>query len=273
MTLLMEARSILYLWERCSLYIGAYPVSSPITQGSVSFLVGIDGPITIEQSCTEKRVCANSFLIPAGVTFAIDCHGNRLANCYLDPCSEDFFRLKQIMDEHVESIFVGNSKEFLQAAAFEKILCQSLSYREAEHLLEFAAFPTRIQAPKRVEVDVRIIDVINIIKNDPTVNLSIKTLAKRVNVSEVTLQRLFKATTGVSIRRFRLWHRLFVTAIKLTHGCSITEAAVSAGFSDAPHFNHAVKSMLGMTPSSIIQLTQNMTIVSGGKPLTVNELR
>ncbi len=262
MTLSADATSLLYLWKRRSLYLGMYPLSNPTTQGAVSFLVGIDGPIAVEQPCTGKLICANSFLIPAGVTFAVDCKGHRLANCYLDPCSEDFYRLEQVMDKKVGEIFVGNNKEFIQAAAFEKILCQAMNLQGAENLLEVTTFPISHEVSKKNRVDPRITEAINIIKNNPTVNHSSNTIAKRINVSEVTLQRLFKATTGVSIRRFRLWHRLFVTAMKLTQGCSVTDAAVEAGFSDAPHFNHVVKRMLGLTPSSIIELTQNMAIIS-----------
>ena len=85
-------------------------------------------------------------------------------------------------------------------------------------------------------------------------------MAKRISVSEVTLQRLFKATTGIPIRRFRLWRRLFVAATLLALGRSITEAALEAGFSDASHFNHVSRDMLGMTPTFIIRRTENMTI-------------
>ena len=256
----ITAPSMLYLWERRTLYIGEYPEFSPITQGASSLLVGVDGPISVTQTSTGETVSGNSFLIPAGVTFMFDSNGQRIANCYLDPYNEDFFRLRQTMKQQVADIFVGNEKEIMQAAALEKMLCQKVNQREASSLLEHAIFPTQFEAPKRVKTDPRIIEIIDFIKNDPTINHTNKTMAKRINVSEVTLQRLFKATTGIPIRRFRLWHRIFVTATLLAFGRSITEAALEAGFSDASHFNHVFKDMLGMSPSSIIRRTKNMTI-------------
>lgn len=256
----ITAPSMLYLWERRTLYIGEYPEFSPLTQGASSLLVGVDGPISITQTRTGDTVSGNCFLIPAGVTFMIDSNGQRIANCYLDPYNEDFFRIRQTMKQQVADIFVGNEKEIMQAAALEKMLCQKLNQREASSLLEHAILPTQFEAPKRVKTDPRIIEIIDFIKNDPTINHTNKTMAKRINVSEVTLQRLFKATTGIPIRRFRLWHRLFVTATLLAFGRSITEAALEAGFSDASHFNHVFRDMLGMSPSSIIRRTKNMTI-------------
>ncbi|OUS26808.1 hypothetical protein A9Q99_16450 [Gammaproteobacteria bacterium 45_16_T64] len=254
------APSILYLWERRTLYIGEYSEFVPLTQGAASLMIAIDGPITIELPNTSEVVSVSSALIPAGVTFKVDTHGHRIANCYLDPYNEDFFRLKQIMQNDVGGIYVNSKKEIMQAAALEKMLCHNVDQKEAAMLLENAVFPSFFEAPKRNTTDPRIIEIIDFIKGDPTVNHTNKDMAKRINVSEVTLQRLFKATTGIPIRRFRLWHRLYVTATLLAFGRSITEAALEAGFSDASHFNHVFKDMLGMCPSSIIRRTQNMSI-------------
>ena len=253
--------SILYLWKSRTLYIGEYPDFSPITQGAASsLLVGVDGPISITQCNSGETVSGNSFLIPAGTIFIINSNGHRIANCYLDPYNEDFFRLKQSMKEQVGEIHVGNKKEIMQAAAFEKMLCHTLDQKEADRLIECAVFPSIFEAPKRPATDPRIVEIIDFIQDDPTINHTNKTMAKRISVSEVTLQRLFKATTGIPIRRFRLWRRLFVAATLLALGRSITEAALEAGFSDASHFNHVFKDMLGTTPSSIIRRTKNMTI-------------
>ncbi len=256
----ITAPSILYLWKSRTLYIGEYPEFSPLTQGAASLLVGVDGPISLTQCNTGETVSGNSFLIPAGVTVIVDSNGHRIANCYLDPYNEDFFRLKQAMKEKVGEIYVGNKKEIMQAAAFEKMLCHTLDQKEASSLIEHAVFPSIFEAPKRSATDPRIVEIIDFIQDDPTINHTNKAMAKRINVSEVTLQRLFKATTGIPIRRFRLWHRLFVTATLLACGRSITEAALEAGFSDASHFNHVFKDMLGMSPSSIIRRTKNMAI-------------
>jgi len=126
--------------------------------------------------------------------------------------------------------------------------------------LKNCVLPSLQEAPKESITDPRIIAVIDIIKSEPTINHTNEYLANRINVSEVTLQRLFKATTHIPIRRFRLWHRLFITSTLLAFGLSITDAALQAGFSDASHFNHVFKDMFGILPSSLLRRTQNMSI-------------
>lgn len=260
MTNSIKEPSALYLWKRRSLYIGNYSASVPLTQGASSLIIAIDKPITIELPHTSEVFSVRSALVPAGLTFKPNTLGHPVANCYLDPFNEDFFRLKQTMQNCVGGIYIDSKKETMQAAAFEKMLCQRLNQTEAYFLLENYVFPSFQEAPKKSITDPRIIDIIDFIKSEPTVNHTNEFLANRINVSEVTLQRLFKATTGIPIRRFRLWHRLFITSTLLAFGKSITEAALEAGFSDASHFNHVFKDMFGILPSSLLRRTKNMSI-------------
>ena len=58
----------------------------------------------------------------------------------------------------------------------------------------------------------RAFDLLELIRADPADNLSNEALAEQVGLSGDRLQRLFKQTTGIPIRRYRLWHRLFVTS-------------------------------------------------------------
>ena len=74
------------------------------------------------------------------------------------------------------------------------------------------------------------------------------------------LNRWFKRITGVPVRRYRLWHRLFVTANLMSFGKSLTDAAHEAGFSDSSHLNHTFRSMIGMTPSFVFQRSDRLRI-------------
>lgn len=252
--------SILYLWNKRTLYIGEYNGFSHITQGAASLLVGIDGPIDVLHVSTGRMFSAKSFLIPAGESFAIHGKGRRIANCYLDSYNEDFKRLKKIMINNRGNIYVGNADEELFAALFCKMLESKLDYDEASDLMNRIVFTPELRSSLCEPTDPRIIEVIDFIKRDTSINHAGSYLAKRINVSETTMQRLFKRTTGITVRRFRLWHRIFVTATLVAVGHSITEAAVETGFSDASHFNHVFKEMIGMKPSSIMRLRDNMTI-------------
>ncbi|MCG8313919.1 MAG: AraC family transcriptional regulator [Pseudomonadales bacterium] len=113
------------------------------------------------------------------------------------------------------------------------------------------------------EVNPKINIVIDIVKSNPSSNISNAELAAAVDLSERQLQRQFKIATGIPIRRFRLWHRLFITATLMQFGWSLTDAALEAGFSDAPHFNHTFRSMLGMKPSFVLKRQNKIKIFAG----------
>jgi AraC-like DNA-binding protein len=110
-------------------------------------------------------------------------------------------------------------------------------------------------------IDGRVAKVVEKIKQTVDDNLSADDLANLVNLSVPRLVQVFKKQTGVPIRRYRLWHRLFVTAVRMGEGDSLTEAALVAGFTDSAHFSHTFKAMLGMTPSTILLQPNTINIV------------
>ena len=104
--------------------------------------------------------------------------------------------------------------------------------------------------------------VIELIRGDPLSNVPADTLAQQAGLSTSQMNRWFKRFTGVPVRRYRLWHRLFVTANLMAFGKTLTEAAHTAGFSDSSHLNHTFRSMLGMTPSFVFQRSERLRIFS-----------
>lgn len=252
--------SILYLWMKRTLYVGNHIGFGATTQGVASLIFGIDGDIEITHVKTGKKHSAQSFLIPAGETYALASNGGQVANCYLDAYNEDFSRLKKHMEGSFSSIFFNYSAESMAISAFHRVTDFRLDQQEAKKLLNNILCISGADASSYTNVDPRVIVLVELIRRDPTVTHTAQCLANRINVSETTMQRLFKAATGVTVRRFRLWHRLFLTASRIAGGRSITDAAVASGFSDAPHFNHVFKEMIGMNPSAIMRMRKKMTI-------------
>ena len=97
--------------------------------------------------------------------------------------------------------------------------------------------------------DPRIIATIDYIQRTVTGNPSLSELADHAGLSRSRLANLFKNQVGVPIRRYRLWHRLFVACTHLASGSSITDAAYNSGFSDAAHLSHTFREILGIAPS------------------------
>ncbi|QNR85941.1 helix-turn-helix transcriptional regulator [Pedobacter riviphilus] len=78
---------------------------------------------------------------------------------------------------------------------------------------------------------------------------SIDQLARQVFVSESRLAHIFKQDMNISIRQYILWKKIEIAAIKSRTGCSLTESAHHAGFTDSSHFIKTFKKMFGVRPS------------------------
>jgi len=109
-------------------------------------------------------------------------------------------------------------------------------------------------------IDPRIDKVIELIQENIDDNLSIESLAETVELSVPRLTQLFRIQTGLAIRRYRLWHRLFRSLADLTVNGSLTNSAINAGFSDASHFNRTFKIMFGMTPTHLLMQSNGFKI-------------
>ena len=77
-------------------------------------------------------------------------------------------------------------------------------------------------------------------------------LAAHVGLSSGRLSRLFRAATGMPIRRYVLWLRLRAALGALQSGDrTLSEAAHEAGFSDAAHLTRTFRRMFGIAPSAL----------------------
>jgi len=83
--------------------------------------------------------------------------------------------------------------------------------------------------------------------------VSLTNLAKIAGLSRSRFMHVFTESIGVPVRPYILWLRLQRASGLLMRGVSITEAAHSAGFSDAAHLTRTCRRMLGSTPSELVR--------------------
>lgn len=91
----------------------------------------------------------------------------------------------------------------------------------------------------------------HVLKN-PADNATAEALAKHFGVSTRTLERLFRAETGM---RFGLWRqkaRLLESVRILVEGGSVTEAALESGYSSVSAYIAAFKQTFGCTPGAML---------------------
>lgn len=82
---------------------------------------------------------------------------------------------------------------------------------------------------------------------------SLANLAKIAGLSRSRFMHVFTESIGVPVRPYILWLRLQRASGLLMRGASVTDAAHSAGFSDAAHLTRTCRRMLGTTPSELLR--------------------
>ncbi len=256
----MHPKSSLYLWDQRTLYIGEAFDLTCITPAASILVYCIEGTMAITAEGASKETITRSALIPAGKPFSAASDSKRICICFLDPYGEDFYQCKQFMGNFTDGIYFDSNNERHQIKLLEDIyskkLPEDIAYKK---MVELFFLHSKVSKEER-RVDDRIVKVVEFIKTNFSENHSNQYLADLVGMSDVNLRRTFKKTTQIPIRRYRLWHRLFVTANLMVLGYTLTDASIAAGFSDSSHFNHTFRSMLGINPSFVLKRAQSICI-------------
>lgn len=246
-----DRKSIFYTSQQRSMYVGRIGriVKPPIVASSL--LVSIEGDMELLDASNNRIVRSKSFLIPANMNVTIDTHGSKVAQCFLDELGDDFSKLVPQMTavSNIDSGFclysdIRKENEVIDHASF------ILNARPSNEVV-FEQFEEWIGLGANVTHDDRVAKAVTIIKDTYTENISVGEMAASVGLSVPRLSQLFKQVTGVPIRRFRLWYRIFATAAKLSKGYSLTDAAIASGFSDYPQLCRVFKEFTGLKPSVV----------------------
>ena len=254
--------SLLYLWDKRTLYIGPLFESIKLSQGAATLVVSLDKPISFSMEGEEKSIECMSLLLPAGLSVTIHTGDATVANCNLDPLGADFSGISALMQQSHGKVCY-NLKQYAQfQQVYQTLKEQQLDSSSAYDLLEDLLERRFSQFYPKHAIDSRVIKVVDKIKQTAEDNLSVDDLASLVNLSVPRLVQIFKKQTGVPMRRYRLWHRLFITGVDMAAGRNLTEAAINAGFTDSSHFSHTFKAMFGMPPSTILLQPNGLKIVT-----------
>lgn len=251
--------SLLYLWDRRTCFLGRLQGNLCLSQAAATLLVALDNPFRLAHAGRQWR--CSSALLPAGIELELYEVDGLVGVCYLDPFNEDYRRLTER--------FRLTDSALLLDYAHEAELIQGLRELHGRQ-----ADPERVAGflddligtqplPGARAPDARILQAVALIKADVGSNLSADYLARQVGLSVPRLSQLFRETLGISMRRYRQWHRLFVTTCAVARGQSLTHAALEAGFTDSAHFSHTFRSILGMSPSEMLRQAGGVRLFAG----------
>ncbi|MGB1221987.1 MAG: helix-turn-helix domain-containing protein, partial [Alcanivoracaceae bacterium] len=246
----------LYLWPQRTLYLGLIGHLSPLCHAAHALVLGLDATVrvTVDGEVVEGR----AMLVPAGLTYSADFQDEKIACCFLDPLGRDFCFHQSRMHRHPSGVYLNGAREQEQLATLTQLCDTEATANDALAAISGVLFPAPGDAVAGFRADDRIAKVVDLIRQDPGANVSNDWLAEQVGLSGDRLQRLFKDATGVPVRRYRLWHRLFVISNMMAMGSSLTDAALAAGFSDSSHLTNVFRNMLGMSPSTVLRRSRQV---------------
>jgi AraC-like DNA-binding protein len=112
------------------------------------------------------------------------------------------------------------------------------------------------------QLDPRIARVIEWLGGNPADLTALDELVRSDGLSVSRFLHLFSEEIGVPFRRFRIWNRLRAASSMALKGANLTEAAISAGFSDSAHFSRLHRDTFGVTPSYILGRLARATIAA-----------
>lgn len=246
-------QAVLWLWPGQALYVGP-SLALDVHSGSVSCLaVGVDAEFTVWLEDGSSQV-ARTALVAARVRHRMATPGGRMAFCYLDPGSARERACRRMMSGNGE-LAQGHRHE-LELSGLAGMMTGESSASAARHWLDLAGPDDRAERG-----DARIRQATRQLSDAAGQRFSAEKMAAEVGLSVSTFLRLFRAQTGTTFRRYRLWARMLRVAILLRTWPDLSTAAVEAGFASPSHFSSAFHAMFGLRPSRL--LTGNLVIRVG----------
>jgi AraC-like DNA-binding protein len=243
-------------WGACVLYLGPAFGLTPHRNATAVLAVGLDAALEVADDPTDPTAdyrSVRSVLILPNSLHHLRIERGRVAFLYVDPLGRDLKALIARMahatpragfDLREESAVI----EIMTGLAEERIAPRDGRLALGE-LLGVGAGTT---------ADARISAALRQMRDRPHRAHPLTDLAERAGLSASRFLHLFKAETGVPLRRYRLWNRMGAAVRACGQGASLTEAAHAAGFASSAHFSSAFRDMFGMTPSDLLKTLQRV---------------
>jgi len=115
-----------------------------------------------------------------------------------------------------------------------------------DRLHRAAVQPVTLPTPS----DPRLADACQMVESDLRHPRTLAWLAQRVNTSERTLSRLFRAEFGMSYPQWRTRARIFAAMVALAGDATVTDTAYACGWATTSAFVHAFGQAMGTTPGA-----------------------
>jgi len=258
----INTRPIIYLSDKRTLFVGYFNHVLVQTHAASTLVLSLESDLSLMDANGEVVTQSRCVLLPAGIELSMDVQGSKVLVCFLDALGVDLAILSRRMQKTLQ---VNGMICYYDIEDANQLDVQALAWFDmrpsARQVFEWIdQWIGRAESGLKVLSDERIARAVELIKQNYSKNDAIDDLARTLCLSVPRLAQLFRKITGIPIRRYRLWHRIYVTVLGVSRGLPLNEAALRAGFSDYAHFSRAFKSIGGINPSEILSGPGGMDI-------------
>jgi AraC-like DNA-binding protein len=187
------------------------------------------GPITVEHAGVS--VTGDVLLVRPGVVHSVRLPGRGADVVYLNGLTFPF-------DAPLAVALKGN----LELLARRSIGGDPCATEELRERLAFATNP----------LPAKVVEIVRAMQADPMRRVSQDELVRYLGMERTRALRCFKAATGLTFRRFKLWSALQHAAMRMAERELVRTAALDSGFADTAHLSRVFSSMFGLSPSVAI---------------------
>lgn len=243
---------LVHLWPGRGLVLSSAILATPHRHAALQLTLGLDGPFRWRLK-GGTWADSGAMILAKDAVHELDGQGRVQANFYVEPHS----RLgKTLQAKYLDGKLCGALPEQALSPWKKKLLALTKkpgSEKDAYALFcqvaEFLGGVDAAQGP----LDERVGKALAVFEGLEDKKISATDLAAKVFLSEGRLSHLFQEQLGLPIRRYLLWLKVLDACDQVNTNSNITDAAHHAGFTDASHFTHTARQLLGISPGMLFQ--------------------
>lgn len=231
----------------CAVFVGPVADTRPHTHHALQCVVGLGPAFRLRERASAPWEGYEAAVVTPDAPHQLDARGASIAFLYLDPESAE--------GRAATARLRPSGVHRLEEARFDAFRAHAVAlwHGGTEVSTELVASVVDALAGSRdapASLDPRIRKALDLFETLPDRRAPLARVAAEVALSPGRFAHLFRAQTGLALRRYLLWLRLGDAIREVAGGGSLTEAAPAAGFSDSAHLTRTFRRMFGVVPSA-----------------------
>lgn len=239
-----------------TLFLGPLGAVASHAHATPALVLGLYEPVKLQLNpgaTSAPWQTAQAVVVPAGEMHRLHTGTAPVAVLYTPPGKANLQTLAALVgnrQDHGASCICGQSAElaFFRELYEAPVLTPADADEALNGLLDRPGLTQQTRA-----LDPRVRQTIERLQRAPEQADSLLAWAATHNLSPSRLMHLFSEQLHTPFRRYRTWCRLQAAMRDAGTGSSLTQAALSAGFSDSQHFSREFRRAFGLTASDVLR--------------------